>query len=102
MIYYNEQGELLQESDIDLEHGYLTDDEVIHHPAIPATTHIAEEILPNGVKYTYKVTDKRAVPAYDEVVSHIYHPTGATPAEKLEGQVVYTAVMTDTLLAVDI
>lgn len=98
MIYYNENGEIIQEADIDLDHGYLEDRDIIHHDYVPAVQHQEKALLPNGEVITYTVTDVPAKPAYDEVISQTFYYTGATDMEKLEGQVMFTAVMTDTLL----
>ena len=74
MIYFNEAGLQIQESELDLDKGYLVDREITYHEA---ETHKAEKTVPGGLKLTWTVVDK---PAYTEVVSRTYikyadHPT---------------------------
>lgn len=93
MIYYNEKGQVIPESSIDLSKGYLVDKTVIYHPAV---AHEETRTYPGG-SITYRVVDK---PAWNEVTEQTYvlyadHPT---PEDVLEAQVLYTAMMTDTLL----
>ena len=74
MTYYNESGQVIPESKIDLSKGYLVDKTTVHHEA---ETHEASKTLPGGVTLTWQQMDK---PGYEEVVSQTYilyadHPT---------------------------
>lgn len=96
MNYYNENGQIITESEVDLTKGYLVDKTTVHHDAV---THRESKELPGGTVLTYTVVDKAA---WDEVTEKTYilyadHPT---EQDKLEAQVAYTALMTDTLLEV--
>ena len=95
MIYYNEHGQVISENEIDVSKGYLMNKTVIHHEA---ETHAEHRDLP-GVTLTYTVVDK---PAWDEVTEQTYILYADHPSEqdKLEAQVAYTALMTDTVLEV--
>lgn len=93
MIYYNEAGQIVDKAGIDLEKGYLVDRTAVVHPAV---THRETRSYPGG-SILYDVVDKVA---WEEVTEQTYilyadHPT---EADRLEAQVLYTAVMTDTLL----
>lgn len=87
MIYYDEQGNVIPESEVDLAHGYLEDKDILHHDEIPRQTHLAYLTLPSGNKCVKEVVDQEYVPAWDEVTSQIYHYTGPTPEEKLRADV---------------
>lgn len=96
MIYYNESGQIIQAENIDPAKGYLVDKTTVHHEAV---THQESKELPGGTVLTYTVVDR---PAWDEVTEKTYilyadHPT---EQDKLEAQVAYTALMTDTVLEV--
>lgn len=95
MTYYNESGIVIPAESIDLTNGYLVDKTIIHHEA---ETHTEHRELP-GVTLTYTVVDK---PAWDEVTEQTYILYADHPSEmdKLEAQVAYTALMTDTVLEV--
>lgn len=96
MIYYNEQGQIIPESEIDLSKGYLVDKTTVHHEAV---THRESKELPGGTVLSYTVVDR---PAWDEVTEKTYILYADHPSEmdKLEAQVAYTALMTDTVLEV--
>ena len=95
MIYYNESGHMIPAESIDLTKGYLVDKTIIHHEA---ETHTERRELP-GVTMIYTVVDK---PAWDEMTEQTYILYADHPSEqdKLEAQVAYTALMTDTVLEV--
>lgn len=96
MIYYNESGKIIPAESIDLTKGYLVPKTTVRHEAV---THQESKELPGGTVLTYTVVDR---PAHDEVTEKTYilyadHPT---EQDKLEAQVAYTALMTDTVLEV--
>lgn len=97
VIYYDESGVLLENPD--LEAGYLEPLEVVHHETVPAVTHNETLEFPGG-KLIYTVIDTPEQAAYDEVVSYTYHPHPVSDLERIDAQVTYTAMMTDTLLEV--
>lgn len=96
MIYYSETGERLPAEEIDLEKGYLVDRKTVHHEA---ETHTTSKTLPGGVVLTWVEVDK---PAWDEVTEKTYILYSDHPSEmdKLEAQIAYTALVTDTMLEV--
>lgn len=101
----------------DLSTGYLTEEQrlVAHHEAVEAVAEVGHyEVIaeyPNGGKDVAWVIDTRGVPAQDawdeyETVQ-IYHEYSAeeiaaqnapTQLDRIEAQVFYTAMMTDTLM----
>ena len=87
MIYYDEDGNVIPESQVDLMHGYLTDKDILHHDEIPRQTHLAYLTLPSGNTCVKEVVDQEYVPAWDEVTSQVYHYTGPTPEEQLRSDV---------------
>ncbi|MDD6715710.1 MAG: hypothetical protein PUF49_04970 [Firmicutes bacterium] len=84
MTYYDESGKVISEDKIDLVHGWLEDKEIKHHDTIPAKTHVVEKQITKDFKLTMTVTDEPEKPAYDEVISRIYHYTGQTKEEKTD------------------
>lgn len=105
----------------DLEKGWLEDTQrlVAHHDAVPGSPaeydwrvlEGTEDLHPGGLRQRVETTP--AVPAaaaWDEYEPcQVYHPYTAeelaaraapTAAERLEAQVMYTAMMTDTMLEV--
>lgn len=87
MIYYDEDGNIIPESAVDLVHGYLEDKDILHHDEIPRQTHLEYLELPSGNKCVKEVVDQEHVDAWDEVTSQIYHYTGPTPEEILRSDV---------------
>lgn len=90
MIYYDENDNIIDESQVDLDHGYLTDRTYVHHDEVAEVYHYVESApLPSGAKMKKKVIDTPFQPAWDEVTSQTYHYTGLTPEEiiavKVEG-----------------
>lgn len=101
----------------DLDKGYLTDEQrlVAHHEAVEAVEEVGHyEVVreyPNGGKDVSWVIDTPGVAAQDawdefETVQ-VYHPFTAeeiadrnepTQLDRIEAQIAYTAMMTDTLL----
>lgn len=84
MTYYDESGKVISEDKIDLVHGWLEDKEIKHHDMIPAKIHVVEKQITKDFKLTMTVTDEPEKPAYDEVISRIYHYTGQTKEEKTD------------------
>ena len=82
MIYYDENDNIIDESEVDLAHGYLTDRTYEHHDDVAEVYHYVESApLPSGTKLKKKVIDTPYQPAWDEVTSQIYHYTGLTDNE---------------------
>lgn len=120
MKIYDENGsELLTAPDLSA--GWLEDTQrlVAHHDAVPGSPAEygwrvlpgTEQLHPGGLRQ--RVETKPAVPevpAWDEYEDcQVYHPytpeelaarNAPTAAERLEAQVLYTAMMTDTMLEV--
>lgn len=117
MKIYDENG--MEIASPDLESGYLTEEQrfVSHHEAVEAVAEVWHyEVVaeyPNGGKDVERVIDIPAVApreAWDEYeIVQIFHPYTAeqiaennapTQLDRIEAQVTYTAMMTDTLLEV--
>lgn len=96
VIYYNEQGQVIPAESIDLERGCLVDRTTAVHPA---EVHNEQKRLPGGCTLIYPVIDKQS---YVEVTEQTYIQFSNTPSiqDRLEAQVAYTAMMTDTVLEV--
>lgn len=127
MRILDENNEVLDKSAIDYENGYLIDDTIsIEHPAIEAVDEqwhyevIAE--YPNGGKDVKKVVDVLGVEGHEayteteEIKRYILYTeeelaerlakrlqmqNTPTQLDRVEAQVMYTALMTDTLLEED-
>ncbi len=70
MIYYDENDNIIDESQVDLAHGYLTDRTYEHHDEVAEVYHYVEsDPLPSGNRMKKKVIDVPYQPAWDEVTS---------------------------------
>lgn len=120
MEIYNEQMELIENPNLEM--GWLEDSfRTVHHPATEAVPEVwHHEVIaeyPNGGKDVRKVIDVPGVEAQDawdeEIQIQIYIPytqeeldaveakkNEPTQDDRIEAQVLYTAMMTDTLLEV--
>lgn len=88
MVYYDENDNIIDESEVDLAHGYLTDRTIEHHDDVAEVYHYVEsDPLPSGATMKKKVIDVPYQPAWDEVTSQTYHYTGLTPEEQLRADV---------------
>ena len=88
MVYYDENDNIIDESQVDLAHGYLTDRTIEHHDEVAEVYHYVEsDPLPSGATMKKKVVDVPFQPAWDEVTSQTYHYTGPTPEEILRQDV---------------
>lgn len=88
MVYYDENDNIIDESQVDLAHGYLTDRTIEHHDEVAEVYHYVEsDPLPSGATMKKKVIDVPFQPAWDEVTSQTYHYTGPTPEEILRSDV---------------
>ena len=88
MVYYDENDNIIDESQVDLAHGYLTDRTIEHHDEVAEVYHYVEsDPLPSGATMKKKVVDVPFQHAWDEVTSQTYHFTGPTPEEILRSDV---------------
>lgn len=121
---YDINDNLLNEEDIDLEAGYLTESTIeITVPAAEAVEeewHYEYEIYLEGAKEgglgRWKVIDVPGVEACDEhqetipcyryllhsAEPEVFEDPGPTQLDRVEAQALYTAIMTDTLLETEI
>lgn len=74
MVYYNEQGVVIPEEEVDLDNGYLVDRTVVHHDEVQEVSHIAESAPLNadGATITRRIIDTPYQEAYDEVTEQTY------------------------------
>lgn len=86
MQYFDERGKAIPYDQVDTAHGWLETKETVHHDEVPAKMRTIERVLEGGFKLTVAVEDVPAQPAWDEVVSQIYHYTGPTKAEQMEAE----------------
>jgi hypothetical protein len=99
--YFDSDGKELENGD----GCALTPRKTIHHDAVQETSHNNTVQLAGDYKLEWKTIDTPAVPAYDEVVEWTCVPlpqeqtASATDADRLDAQVAYTAMMTNTLLS---
>ena len=86
MRYVNECGQTITEDQVDLTKGFLATVQVIKEDAEP---------IDNVNKFVYTADD------YEEVQKYFLHKVQSnTPSQldRIEAQITYTAMMTDTLL----
>lgn len=97
MTYYNEKGQIIPESAIDLSKGYLVGKTTVHHPAI---THEETRSYPGG-SITYDVVDE---PAWDEVTEQTYirYPLQEEPLIADEAGNHYKQIVTDGQLTLQL
>ena len=88
MRYFNENAEPISAESIDLEKGFLVPFKAIKEDATP---------IDNETKYAWDEDD------YEEAQMYVLNqvaPEEPTQLDRIEAQVAYTAMMTDTLLEV--
>lgn len=86
MRYINELGQTITEDQVDLTKGFLTTVQVIKEDAEP---------IDNINKFFYTIED------YEEVQKYFLHKiqnNAPSQLDRIEAQITYTAMMTDTLL----
>jgi hypothetical protein len=86
MRYINEKGQAVQLEQLDLSKGYLVTNQAIREDAEP---------IDNITKFAYTTED------YEEVQQYfLYRVEDTKPSQldRIEAQIAYTAMMTDTLL----
>lgn len=89
MRYVNSEYKTIQETDVDLSVGHLETAYLIREDATP---------IDNETKWAWADEDYEEVRVY--VVDPVVEETETTPTQldRIEAQVTYTAMMTDTLL----
>lgn len=86
MQYFDEKGKAIPYDQVDTVHGWLETKDTVHHDEVPAKMRTIEKVLEGGFKLTVTIEEVPAQPAWDEVVSQIYHYTGPTKQEQAEAE----------------